>query len=218
MKKEVQLNYPVMCVWCRIHDQLHFPGWWYPDHKLSSLICVLKGKLWLCKCEKISEQNQANYLFNWNPSDCGGSSLWCCLPESCSDILLCCTYKESILLFISDYKVWCFQTFIAHTALHFHYSWGIFHFSSSMIKERIHFAGRQISRVIIQEIDDGSCKRGPISVVCHLELSHNYWICWRQHRGRYSRKEERNTRIKFAYGKKKHRASWFTENRKIWER
>lgn len=40
-------------------------------------------------------------------------------------VLLCCTYRKGILLFMWDWKVRCLQTVIAHAALHLYYSWRI---------------------------------------------------------------------------------------------
>lgn len=81
----------------------------------------------------------------------------------------------SVLLFLWYYKVWCFHTFIAHTELHFYYSWRIFRFFLQRDKREDRFCREADYHVGIQGIC--FCWREPLSAACHLELSHNYWIC-----------------------------------------
>lgn len=57
--------------------------------------------------KNISEQNQTEYAYKLNLSQ---------VSSHCFDILSCCTYRKSILLFIWDCKVWCLLSDITHTA------------------------------------------------------------------------------------------------------
>lgn len=67
-----------------------------------------------------------NIKYKWNPSQV--LSHWFMEWH-----IIYCSYRESILLFIWE---WCFNTFIAHTALHFYYSWRIFLFFSPAWQKR----------------------------------------------------------------------------------